>query len=123
MKRITAMLIAAALFFGLVADIVIGQPPNGERYPKWDEILKERSPSSFQKMIGIISIVANAMLLLILLIIYLQGFRKTKSFFMLGLSFFIGVLLMQKIMFFYFPLLPQFFETLALAILLVLSLE
>ena len=88
-----------------------------------DEILKERSPSSFQKMIGIISIVANAMLLLILLIIYLQGFRKTKSFFMLGLSFFIGVLLMQKIMFFYFPLLPQFFETLALAILLVLSLE
>ncbi len=134
MKKKVIAILAAVLLFGVISDAVIGagsygvkpdyqQPPPPPWNTKWEEILKERSTSPLLKWVGITAVILNAILLLALLIIYLHSFRKTKSYFTLALSFFIGVLLMQKIMFFYFPLLPQLFETVALAILLVLSLE
>ncbi len=75
------------------------------------------------RLVFVISIVLNMALLLALLIIYLSSYLKTKSSFTLGLVFFIGVLLIQKIMIIFYPLFPQFFETLALAILLILSIK
>lgn len=67
--------------------------------------------------------------------IYVDSFRKTKSSFMLGLLLFIGVLFVQSILsLILFPIslgenlslfgiLPNMFETLALIILLYLSME
>ena len=77
----------------------------------------------------------NISLLLGLLWIYADSFRKTKSSFMLGLLLFIGVLFVQSILsLILFPLslgenlslygiLPNMFETIALTILLYLSME
>ncbi len=75
------------------------------------------------KLLYVISIILNIALLLTLLIIYLNSYLKTKSSFTLGLVFFIGVLFVQKIMIFFYPFVPHLFETLALAILLVLSVK
>ena len=77
----------------------------------------------------------NIALLLGLLWVYLDTFRKTKSSFLLGLVLFIGVLLVQS--FLSIPLvqgvvieelsllkiLPNLFETIALIILFYLSME
>ena len=77
----------------------------------------------------------NIALLLGLFWIYADSFRKTKSSFMLGLLLFIGVLFVQSILsLILFPvslgenlslygILPNMFETLALIILLYLSME
>ena len=123
MKKLVVALIASILAVGLLADMVYGAQSAGSSKGPWQDILKEKLGSSFLRLVYLISVVLNMILLLALLIIYLHSFRKTKSYFTLGLSFFIGVLLMQRILFLFFPLIPQLFETLALAILLVLSLE
>ncbi len=78
-------------------------------------------------------IIINVFLLLSLLIIYFDSYLKTKSSFMLGLVFFIGILMIQSVLsipiiraFFGFPYLfslPYLFELFALIILLVLSME
>lgn len=77
----------------------------------------------------------NIALLLGLFWIYADSLRKTKSSFMLGLLLFIGVLFVQSILsLILFPvslgenlslygILPNMFETLALIILLYLSME
>jgi len=77
----------------------------------------------------------NISLLLGLFWIYADSLRKTKSSFMLGLLLFIGVLFVQSILsLILFPvslgenlslygILPNMFETLALIILLYLSME
>ncbi len=97
--------------------------------PKWREDVEKRVSSPLVGKLFLIFIVLNIILLLALLILYMISFAKTKSSFTLGLVFFIGVLLIQKVIFFLgmfvhsFLFLPPFFETLALIILLVLSLE
>jgi len=123
MRKLVVALIASILALGLLADMVYGTQSAGSSKGPWQDILKEKLGSSFLRLVYLVSVVLNMILLLALLIIYLNSFRKTKSSFTLGLSFFIGVLLMQRILFLFFPLIPQLFETLALAILFVLSLE
>ncbi|MEM2508709.1 MAG: hypothetical protein QW673_00705, partial [Candidatus Thermoplasmatota archaeon] len=86
--------------------------------PRWDEKFINRL-----KFLYVLSTIVNLVLLLILLLIYINSFLKTKSSFMLGLVFFIGVLLVQRFLSFYFTSMPHLFETLALIILLILSLE
>ncbi|HDS59713.1 MAG TPA: hypothetical protein ENN54_05425 [Thermoplasmatales archaeon] len=83
-------------------------------------------------------ITVNVFLLIGLLYIYMKTYTQTRSSFMLGLIFFIGVLLIQSVLslppihalFGYtmyglgpFGLLPHLFESLALIILIVLSME
>ena len=82
-----------------------------------------------------IIICINISLLLGLLGIYVKSFRITKSSFLLGLTLFIGVLLIQSVLSLpLFPtalgegltlygILPNMFETIALIILLYLSME
>ncbi len=87
---------------------------------------------------SIVVISINVMLLVGLLWIYIDTYAKTKSSFMLGLVFFIGVLLIQSLLslpllhtfFGYTPyglgpfgVVPYLFETMALVILMVLSME
>jgi len=78
-------------------------------------------------------IIMNVFLLLALFLLYADSYLKTKSNFTLGLLFFIGILLIQSILSlpiiraifglnYFFPL-PHLFETLALTILLILSME
>jgi hypothetical protein len=87
---------------------------------------------------SIIVISINIILLIGLLWIYMDTYSKTNSSFMLGLMFFIGVLLIQSLlslplvhaMFGYTPsglgpfgVIPYLFETMALVILTALSME
>jgi fatty acid desaturase len=121
MKKLTLALVVTALVLGAIADTVVEAQDN-HRKP-YDRFLQENEERPLLRLVAVGAVLLNMILLFALLVIYLDSYRKTKSAFTLGLAFFIGVLFMQRIMFFYFPLLPQFFETLALAILLVLSLE
>ncbi len=83
-------------------------------------------------------IIVNISFLIGLLYVYADTYRKTKSSFMVGLLLFIFVLLIQSILsqlgvyaffvytkfgFGLFAILPHFFETIALIILLYLSLK
>lgn len=85
-----------------------------------------------------ITIIVNISFLIGLLYVYADTYRKTKSSFMVGLLLFIFVLLIQSILsqlgvytlfvytgfgFGLFTILPHFFETIALIILLYLSLK
>ena len=87
---------------------------------------------------SIIVISINVMLLIGLLWVYMDTYLQTKSSFMLGLVFFIGVLLIQSLLslplihalFGYTPsglgpfgVIPYLFETMALVILMALSME
>ena len=128
MKKLAVALLLGALGFGLIADAVASEPPPGstfgkDRWQNFNDIMDENDQRPLLKTLFFISFVINIIMLFVLLVIYIISFNKTKSYFTLSLSFFIGVLLMQRFMFFFFPLVPQLFETLALAILLVLSLE
>ena len=93
---------------------------------------------AFRYTASIIVISINVMLLIGILLIYIDTYSKTKSSFMLGLIFFIGVLLIQSLLslplvhtlFGYTPaglgpfgVVPYLFETMALVILMVLSME
>ena len=88
--------------------------------------------------LGTSIICINIFLLLGLFFIYADSFRKTKSSFILGLLLFIGVLFVQSIISLpilhaaygytgytisLFGVLPNMFETIALVILLYLSME
>jgi len=91
--------------------------------------------------LGTIFICINILLLLGLLYIYVDAFRKTKSNFLFGLLLFIGVLFIQSILSLpilqaalgntgyalsntkLLEVLPNMFETLALIILFYLSME
>ena len=85
--------------------------------------------------ISTIIICINILFLIGLFCIYVQTFRKTKSSFMFGLIIFIGVLFVQSFLSLpifpasmgesltLFGILPNMFETIALVILLYLSME
>ena len=88
--------------------------------------------------LGTTIICINIFLLLGLLFIYADSFRKTKSSFILGLLLFVGVLFVQSVVSLpilqsvlgvgwyspsLFGILPNMFETIALIILLYLSME
>ena len=109
--------------------LIISSIVEASYQPKWRENVERRINSPIIGKLFLIFIILNIILLLALLILYMCSFIKTKSSFTLGLVFFIGVLLIQKVIFFLglfvhsFLFLPPFFETLALIILLVLSLE
>ncbi|MCD6331588.1 MAG: hypothetical protein J7L80_05250 [Thermoplasmata archaeon] len=119
MKKLLLALLICSLLFSTIA----------EAGPKWKEAIEEKLERPILKTLFIAFVILNVILLAILLILYLNSFVKTKSSFTLGLVFFIGVLLIQKILsligLYIHALLviPPFFETLALIILLVLSLE
>lgn len=123
MRKLAVALMVGVLVLGVLADAAHAPPGDDAPKGRWQDILKENLGSPLLRLVYLISMILNMLLLLALLIIYLHSFRKTKSYFTLGLSFFIGVLLMQRMLFLFFPLIPQLFETLALAILIVLSLE
>ncbi|MBC7081378.1 MAG: hypothetical protein H5T44_03950 [Thermoplasmatales archaeon] len=110
MKKFVVWVVVAMLALQM-ASFAIAQP-------KWNEKILNRL-----KLFYVFSTIINLVLLLALLLIYINSFIKTKSLFMLGLVFFIGVLLVQRFLSFYFPDMPHLFETLALIILLILSLE
>ncbi|MBC7128644.1 MAG: hypothetical protein H5T45_02810 [Thermoplasmatales archaeon] len=110
MKKIVVWVVAVMLALQ-IANFAIAQP-------RWEERLVNRL-----RLFYVFSTIINLVLLLALLLIYINSFLKTKSSFMLGLVFFIGVLLVQRFLSFYFPSMPHLFETLALIILLILSLE
>ena len=105
-------------------------------FPFKDTIERRIFTVSFMASVILNSV--NIFLLIGLLGVYMHTYTKTKSGFMLGLIFFIGVLLIQSILslpplhilFGYtnyglgpFGFLPHLFETLAIIILLMLSLE
>ena len=121
----------------VIIGIVLGILMAGGTYKKVSEKLHERGwkgkEIALQYSSNVIFVTVNLFLLLALLVIYFNNYMKTKSAFMLGLVFFIGVLIIQTILSlpfiriifgypYFFPL-PHFFETLALVILLILSLE
>lgn len=120
MKKLLLALLICSLLLSSIA----------EAYgPRWKEEMEEKLERPILKTLFVAFVILNIILLMILLILYLNSFVKTKSSFTLGLVFFIGVLLIQKILFLIglyihaFLVIPPFFETLALIILLVLSLE
>lgn len=124
--------IAIVIVIGIIFSIFFA----GLTYKKVYEKMKEKGKgryAAFHYASYTVLVIINAFLLISLLIIYLDSYLKTKSSFMLGLVFFIGVLLIQTILllpivraiFGYQPFysLPYLFEMLALVILLILSLE
>lgn len=129
MKKLIAIFVVIGILLGIL--LAIGT------YKKVNERLSDKGwrgkEVALQYSSNVIFVTVNLFLLLSLLIIYLNNYMKTKSAFMLGLVFFIGVLLIQTFLSlpfiraifgypYFFPL-PHFFETLALIILLILSLE
>lgn len=129
-------IIILLLTIGMIAGLVISKV--GMNYAI------ERNPDVNQRLLSLIGTLCtisvsifciNISLLLGLLWIYADSFRKTKSSFMLGLLLFIGVLFVQSVLsLILFPLslgenlslygiLPNMFESIALVILLYLSME
>lgn len=136
-----ALLIVIGIVLGLVLSTVsLSLAKERAERRGWRPPHDKKLPSGFvfrYYTAGII-ITVNIMLLVGLLGVYLQTYAATQSTFMLGLMFFIGVLLIQSILslplihtlFGYtffglgpFVILPHMFETIALVILLLLSME
>ena len=88
MKKLLLALLICSLLFSTIA----------EAGPKWKEAIEEKLERPILKTLFIAFVILNVILLAILLILYLNSFVKTKSSFTLGLVFFIGVLLIQKIL-------------------------
>jgi hypothetical protein len=122
MKKLLLLILICTILFNIISENSVNAIANKPRNPRLYEVL-DNYENPFPRLVFLISFLINIVLLLFLLILYLINFKSTKSYFTLGLSFFIGVLLMQKLMFFFFPLLPQLFETFALAILIILTLK
>lgn len=128
----------------LVAGLIVGSVISMITFPKIEKrmegrfgraaMLAVRQIYTFRNII----IMTNIILLMGLLVVYIKGFLKTSSSFMLGLSIFVGVLFIQTILsipilhFILSPEIPVFglldllqniFETIALIILFYLSME
>jgi len=134
--------IVVLLIVGMIFGFIISQLSLGY-VGKYIDRLKNESPMIARYItdmytLGTIFICTNIFLLLGLLGIYVDSFRKLKSSFIFGLILFIGVLLVQSIISLpilhftvgyssynpsLFGILPNIFETLALVILLYLSME
>jgi|GEM_PF-3242135 len=125
MKKGIVALILFTLVINLLSVMAYGAapaPPDEGRH-RWQDLMRANFGTPLFKFIYIAAILVNVVLLFALLLIYISSYRKTKSSFTLGLVFFIGVLLLQRLLLFVFPLIPPFFETFALLILLMLSME
>lgn len=129
-------IIIALLIVGLIVGLVISRVSMNyarEKYQGVNQRVLNLIGTLYALSMSILCI--NIALLLGLFWIYADSFRKTKSSFMLGLLLFIGVLFVQSILsLILFPvslvenlslygILPNMFETLALIILLYLSME
>ena len=124
MKRGVALVITLAIILNMVAGMAYAathEPPNNGQ--RWSDLMRAKFGTSLFRTIYIAAVLINVILLFAVLVIYISSYRKTKSSFTLGLVFFIGVLLLQRLLLFVFPLIPPFFETFALLILLMLSIE
>ena len=138
---LVALLIVIGIVLGLVLSTVsLSLAKEQAERRGWRPPADKQLPTEFvfRYYTASIIITINIMLLVGLLGVYLQTYAATKSSFMLGLMFFIGVLLIQSILslpllhtlFGYtffglgpFGILPGFFETIALVILIILSME
>ncbi len=138
---LVALLIVIGIVLGMVLSTVsLSLAKERAERRGWRPPQDEGLPTEFvlRYYTASIIITVNVMLLVGLLGVYLQTYAVTRSSFMLGLMFFIGVLLIQSILslpllhtvFGYtffglgpFGILPGFFETIALVILIVLSME
>jgi len=138
---LVALLIVIGIVLGLVLSTVsLSLAKEQVERRGWRPPPDEELPARFvlRYYTGSILITVNIMLLVGLLGVYLQTYAVTRSSFMLGLMFFIGVLLIQSILslpllhtlFGYtffglgpFVILPHVFETMALVILIILSME
>jgi len=130
-------IIVILLVIGMVAGLVLSKVSIA--YAK-----ERRGIDTSQKGFGLVAtlytlstiiICVNISFLIGLLWIYISSFRSTKSSFMFGLMIFIGALLVQSLFSLpiipaalgeslsLFGVLPNFFETIALVILLYLSME
>jgi len=129
-------IIIALLIVGMIVGLVISRVSMNyarEKYQGANQRVLNLIGTLYALSMSILCI--NIALLLGLFWIYADSFRKTKSSFMLGLLLFIGVLFVQSILsLILFPvslgenlslygILPNMFETLALIILLYLSME
>lgn len=129
-------IIIALLIVGMIVGLVISRVSMNyarEKYQGANQRVLSLIGTLYALSMSILCI--NIALLLGLFWIYADSFRKTKSSFMLGLLLFIGVLFVQSILsLILFPvslgenlslygILPNMFETLALIILLYLSME
>ena len=129
-------IIIVLLIVGMIVGLVISRVSM--------DYAREKNQGANQRVLNLIGtlyalsmsiLCINIALLSGLFWIYVDSFRKTKSSFMLGLLLFIGVLFVQSILsLILFPIslgenlslygiLPNMFETLALIILLYLSME
>lgn len=138
---LVALLIVIGIVLGLVLSTVsLSLAKEQAERRGWRPLPDKELPTRFilRYYTGSILITVNIMLLVGLLGIYLKTYAATHSSFMLGLTFFIGVLLVQSILslpllhtlFGYtffglgpFSILPHVFETIALIILIILSME
>ncbi|RLF28550.1 MAG: hypothetical protein DRN05_03795 [Thermoplasmata archaeon] len=135
------------LFVGLIVGLIISKASINYASKRFRERFGEIIPRIhifIQAFVDIYIIATciiciNIFLLLGLLGIYIDSFRKTKSSFLLGLLLFIGILLVQSVLSLpilqtalvgymgyslsLFGILPNMFETIALIILLYLSME
>lgn len=135
-------IIIVLLFVGMVVGVVISQVSinYAKRRARNLDTAVQRLVQAFGDIytLGTSIICMNIFLLLGLLGIYLDTFRKTKSSFIFGLLLFIGVLFIQSILSLpilqaalgytamnvsLLGILPNMFETIALVILLYLSME
>ncbi len=138
-------IIILLLVLGLVVGLVLSQMSvtyatrkAGERFKDTAQLQYLIRATTDMYRLGTIVICMNIFLLLGLLTIYVDTFKKTKSSFIFGLLLFIGVLFIQSILSLpilqrglgyggydisLFGVLPNLFETIALTILLYLSME
>jgi hypothetical protein len=135
-KSKAIIIIVILIVIGLIIGLAISRATYGyvKEKIKGRTILEQRLMREHLRF-GAITISINIILLLGLLVVYVDTFRKTKSSFILGLLLFIGVLFLKSIVSFpiliillgyslsVFSLLPFMFETIALIILLYLSME
>ncbi len=136
--------IIVGLLIGLVlarVSIAYAQTKINEKYGDNPRLQQLVGAYADMYTLGTITICINIFLLLGLLYVYLDSFRKTKSSFVFGLVLFIGVLFIQSIVSLpvlqaalgntgyalstskLLEVLPNMFETLALVILFYLSME
>jgi len=138
-------IIIVLLVLGVVVGIVLSQMSYNYATQKAGERFKDDARIQYliqatmdMYRLGTIIICMNIFLLLGLLAIYADSFKKTKSRFICGLLLFIGVLFIQSVFSLpilqaglgfrgydisLFGVLPNLFETIAITILLYLSME
>lgn len=102
--KMRSLIIIISLFFiGIVLGIIISNLSIGIINDIIEKLKLEINAKNMRYLTNILSIsftllCINIVLLLTLLWLYIDSYRKTKSSFMLGLTFFIGVLLVRSLL-------------------------